>query len=52
MTEFEATLAFAKSWGLVYLVILFLGLCGYAFWPKNRKKFDEAASIPLREDEP
>ena len=41
---------FARSWGLVYLVVLFAGVVVWAMWPRNRKKFDEAARIPLRED--
>lgn len=41
---------FARSWGLVYLVVLFAIIVTYALWPRNRKKFDHAARIPLRED--
>ncbi|MBA5776150.1 cbb3-type cytochrome c oxidase subunit 3 [Stappia sp. F7233] len=42
--------SFAQTFGLVYFVILFLGVVAYALWPKNRKRFEEAAHIPLRED--
>lgn len=48
---FEQALAFAHSWGAVYFMAMFLVVCVYAFWPSNRKKFDEAASMPLREDD-
>lgn len=41
---------FAQSAGLLYFFALFLGICAYALWPANREKFDEAASIPLKED--
>jgi len=41
---------FARSWGLVYLVVLFAIVVAWALWPNNRKKFDDAARIPLRED--
>jgi cytochrome c oxidase cbb3-type subunit 4 len=41
---------FAQTWGLVYFVALFLGVLVYAFWPSNKKKFDEAARMPLKED--
>ena len=41
---------FARSWGLVYLVVLFAIVVFWALWPRNRKKFDDAARIPLRED--
>ncbi len=41
---------FAQTGGLLYFVALFLGVALYAFWPRNRPRFDEAARIPLRED--
>jgi cytochrome c oxidase cbb3-type subunit 4 len=41
---------FARSWGLVYLFLLFVGVLAYALWPRNRKKFADAARIPLKED--
>jgi len=41
---------FARSWGLVYLVVLFAIVLFRALRPRNRKKFEEAARIPLRED--
>ena len=48
----HATLsAFAQSWGLLYFVLLFAGVCTYAFWPRNKAKFDRAARIPLNEDD-
>jgi len=42
--------AFAQSWGLIYLLILFVAVCGYALWPRNKGKFDRAARMPLEED--
>ncbi len=48
---YEAVSAFAGTWGLVWLVILFAGTMGYAFWPGNEKRFDRAADAPLRSDE-
>ncbi len=41
---------FAQSWGLIYFVGVFLLVIAYALWPSNKKKFDEAARMPLRED--
>ncbi len=40
----------ADTWGLVYLVIMFAGVLAYALWPGNKRKFDEAARIPLEDD--
>ncbi|MGV3634700.1 MAG: cbb3-type cytochrome c oxidase subunit 3 [Pseudorhodoplanes sp.] len=51
MSETYKTLAeFAQTWGLVYFVAVFLAVVVYAFWPSNKKKFDDAANMPLRED--
>ncbi|WP_417766770.1 cbb3-type cytochrome c oxidase subunit 3 [Stappia sp.] len=47
---YVAVAGFAQTWGLLYFVILFAGVLVYALWPKNAKRFDDAAHIPLRED--
>jgi len=41
---------FAQTWGLVYLVVLFLVVLVYALWPGNARKFDRAARRPLDEE--
>lgn len=46
-----AVAQFAETWGLLYLVGLFVVVLGYAFWPRNREKFKAAAQIPLRDGE-
>ena len=43
---------FAETWGLVYLVILFLCTLAYAFWPGNKEKFARGARLPLEDDAP
>jgi cytochrome c oxidase cbb3-type subunit 4 len=48
--EFEVASRLSQTWGLVALVVLFLGIVIYAVWPSNRKKFEDAARIPLKED--
>ena len=40
----------ADSFGLVYLVILFVGIVMWTFRPGGRTASDEAAQIPLREE--
>ena len=40
----------AQTWGLIYLVVLFAGVLAYALWPRNRRKFRDAADIPFKED--
>lgn len=41
---------FAQTWGLAYFVAVFLIVVAYALWPSNKKKFEEAARIPLEDD--
>ncbi len=48
--DYETFAAFARTYGLVYLTILFIAVLAYALWPRNKNKFDRAARIPLRED--
>ena len=48
--DYEAISAFARTYGLVYLLVMFVAVLAYALWPRNRKKFEHAARIPLKED--
>ncbi|MDP6704709.1 MAG: cbb3-type cytochrome c oxidase subunit 3 [Alphaproteobacteria bacterium] len=48
--SYESVASFAQTWGLVYMVLLFLGVLVYAFWPGNKEKFKRAARLPLEED--
>lgn len=48
--SYESVSYFAQTWGLVYLVVLFAAVLVYACWPRNRKKFEDAARIPFKED--
>ena len=41
---------FAQTWGLAYFVIVFLAVLVYALRPSQRRRFDKAALMPLRED--
>lgn len=40
----------AQSAGLLYFMAVFLAVCAYALWPRNKARFEEAALIPLKED--
>jgi cytochrome c oxidase cbb3-type subunit 4 len=51
--DHSALVAFAKSWGLFYLIALAIGVMIYAFWPGNRKRFTHAKhSILDKNDRP
>lgn len=41
---------FADSWGLLYLVIVWLGVLFSLFLPGSRKRAIDAAGIPLRDE--
>lgn len=49
----DITVWFSKSFGLFYLIALSIIILVYAYWPSNKKQFDEAAkSILDNEDKP
>ncbi|MAL80319.1 MAG: CcoQ/FixQ family Cbb3-type cytochrome c oxidase assembly chaperone [Sneathiella sp.] len=48
--DFQSVSAFAQSYGLLYLFVLFIIVLIYALWPRNKDKFDKAARIPFEED--
>jgi cytochrome c oxidase cbb3-type subunit 4 len=51
--DHNEVVAFAKSFGLFYLLALCAGVLIYTFWPSNRKRFDRAKkSIIEDEDKP
>ena len=35
---------------LIFFMALFIGVIAYVFWPGNKKKFDEAARLPLEDE--
>lgn len=41
----------ARSLWVVWLMILFAGIVWWVYRPKNRRRFEEASRIPLREDD-
>jgi cytochrome c oxidase cbb3-type subunit 4 len=47
---YQLLAGFAQTGGLLYFVAMFAAAALYAFWPRNRSRFDEAARIPLSED--
>ncbi len=48
--DYENFAGFARTYGLIYLTLLFVAVLAYAMWPRNKEKFDRAARMPLRED--
>jgi cytochrome c oxidase cbb3-type subunit 4 len=47
---YEQVSGIAQIVALVFFVALFVGVVIYAFWPGNKKQFEEDAKIPLEKD--
>ncbi len=47
--SYAAAAQFAQTWGLVFLILLFVAAVVYALWPGNRRKFERAARLPLED---
>jgi cytochrome c oxidase cbb3-type subunit 4 len=41
---------FVTSFWTPLFVAIFIAIVTYAFWPRHRAAFDEAAKMPLREE--
>ena len=50
MEVYTAMRHFADSWGLLAMTLFFVGAVLFTFWPGSKKKADEAAGIPLKDD--
>jgi len=48
--DLDALLAWARSAWVVWLLILFVGVLFWAFRPKHKKRFEDDAEIPFRDD--
>ena len=50
MESYTAIRHFADSWGLLSMVVFFIGAILWAFRPGSRELADDAAQIPFKED--
>jgi cytochrome c oxidase cbb3-type subunit IV len=48
--EYEQVASISQVAALIFFILLFAGVVLYAFWPGNKKRFDEAARLPLEDD--
>lgn len=49
--DHETLRHFADSWGLLFLLAVFLSAIAFAFRPGSRAQQDEARMIPLRDED-
>ena len=47
----DLTSVIAKSFGLLYLIALSVGITIYAYWPSLGKRFDKAANSILDDED-
>jgi len=47
----QELVAISKSYGLFYMMIIFVGATVYAYWPSNKNKFDQAAKRILEDED-
>ncbi|MGC2409579.1 MAG: cbb3-type cytochrome c oxidase subunit 3 [Methyloceanibacter sp.] len=47
---YEQVSSITQIAALLFFVALFVGVVIYAFWPGNKKSFEEDAKIPLEQD--
>jgi cytochrome c oxidase cbb3-type subunit 4 len=50
METYSALRAFADTWGMLVMLLFFLGVVIWVFRPGSRKKHDEAANQIFRND--
>lgn len=48
--DYSTLRQFADSWGLLYLVVVFVGVIFFTFRPGSKKLAQDNANIPLKED--
>lgn len=51
MQMYSMMRAFADSWALLSLTLVFIGVFAWAFRPGSRKVHDDTANIPFRHDD-
>ncbi len=50
--DYETLRQLADSWGLVYLMVVFVSVVIFNFRPGSKQRAEDLAQIPFREDEP
>jgi cytochrome c oxidase cbb3-type subunit IV len=48
--QYQILRTFADSWGLLFMFLVFAWVVVRAMRPSARKAYDDAASIPFKED--
>ena len=43
--------AFVRSFWLLWLVLLFLGIVAWVYWPSRKKRLESYGRIPFQDDD-
>lgn len=49
--SYETIQSFSGIVGLLFFVVLFVGIVFWAYHPKNKKKMEDHGTIPLKEED-
>jgi len=49
--EHDLLVFVSKTFGLFYLIALSIGVVIYAYWPRNKARFDDAARAILNQED-
>jgi cytochrome c oxidase cbb3-type subunit 4 len=52
MSTYDTLRHFADSWGLLFMVLVFLGVVIWVLRPGARQRYREQADIPFRHEKP
>ncbi len=47
---YEQVASISQVLALLFFIALFAAVVVYAFWPGNKKRFEEASKLPLEND--
>ena len=48
--DYETLRQFADTWGLLFLLLVFVGLVGWVYRRGAKKHYEEQGKIPLKRD--
>ena len=49
--SFEALYEFARTFWVVWLMLLFVGLVVWVYWPRRKEELEAHGRIPLHDDD-
>jgi cytochrome c oxidase cbb3-type subunit 4 len=47
---YETITMISQTAALIFFILLFLAVVAYAFWPGNKRKFEQASRLPFDND--